>query len=331
MSKNSGSKQLKPSRRQIRESLDQRELEPSRIPFMRFRKVAGGVSLLLVLLSIGLLVSKSLNFGLDFTGGTLVELESSQAVNLAEVRSALGKEGFIDAVVQHFGNEREILVRVSGSSPDLGAKVSNALASGNFTVKRVEFVGPKVGDELSQQGTLGLLMALAVVMVYVALRFQLKFSVGAVVALVHDVIIVLGVFALTQATFDLTVLAALLAVIGYSLNDTIVVSDRVRENFRAIRGASPSEVIDHSLNQTLGRTLVTSLTTLLVLVALYLFGGEAMRGFALALIIGVVIGTWSSIYVAANILMLMQVKSEDLIQRIRAADEDIDYSKYLDD
>ncbi|MDX1452078.1 MAG: protein translocase subunit SecF [Oleiphilaceae bacterium] len=289
------------------------------IDFMGKRKVAGAISILLLLASIASLAVQGLALGLDFTGGTLVEVEYQEAPNVEDVRQQLVAAGYDKLVVQKFGSDTAILVRLSqGFSDTVGNEVTEVLAStgAGVELKRAEFVGAQVGEELREQGGLGLLLALALVMVYVALRFQFKFSIGAVAALIHDVIIVLGIFSILGWDFDLTVLAALLAVIGYSLNDTIVVSDRIRENFRKLRKSEPLEVINISLTQTLSRTLVTSATTLLVLVALYLVGGEMINGFAKALLIGVLVGTYSSIYVASNVLMLMGITKEDLIVEV---------------
>lgn len=290
------------------------------IGFMRWRKLALLFSAVLVLGSIASLATRQLAMGLDFTGGTQIEVYYDTAIPLDDIRATLDDTGFDGATVVHFGSERDILVRLSQSfSDEAGAELVDTLreASGSgVTLRRIEFVGPQVGEELREQGGLALLMALGVVMLYVAVRFQYKFSVGAVVALAHDVIITLGVFSMLQLDFDLTVLAALLAVIGYSLNDTIVVSDRIRENFRKLRTGDSQRVIDISLTETLARTLVTSFTTIMVLLALYLFGGEMIHNFAAALLLGVVIGTYSSIYVAANILMLMNISREDLVLHV---------------
>lgn len=286
------------------------------INFMGKRKIAAFFSIALIVASIASLSIKGLALGLDFTGGTLVEVEYEVAPDLEEVRALLTNDGYEKLVVQNFGSQTAVLVRLSESFNDkIGAQVAESLSSSGetLTLKRAEFVGAQVGEELREQGGLGLLLALGIVMLYVALRFQLKFSVGAVGALIHDVIIVVGCFSIFNWDFDLTVLAALLAVIGYSLNDTIVVSDRIRENFRLLRKSEPLDVINISLTQTLSRTLVTSLTTLLVLVALYLVGGEMINGFAKALLIGVVIGTYSSVYVASNVLLAMGITKEDLI------------------
>ncbi|MDI3323834.1 protein translocase subunit SecF [Pontibacterium granulatum] len=285
--------------------------------FMGLRKVATVFSAVLLLISIGSLAVNGLKMGLDFTGGSLVEVGYEQPADLNRVRGQLEAAGYDDAVVQTFGSPTDILIRLGQDhDPKLGDKVVAALQEGEtqeLTLRRNEFVGAQVGEELREQGGLGMLLALFMIMVYVAFRFQFKFSVGAVSALAHDVLIVLGFFSVFQLDFDLTVLAAVLAVIGYSLNDTIVVSDRIRENFRKVRKGSTIEIMNISLSQTLGRTLVTSLTTLLVLVALAVFGGEMIHGFAVALLVGVLIGTYSSIYVAANVLIMMNLTKEDLM------------------
>jgi preprotein translocase subunit SecF len=283
---------------------------------MGISRIATVFSLLLIVTSLASLTVQGLALGLDFTGGTLVEVEYQEAPELPEVRELLARSGFEKVVVQTFGAETSVLVRLSEAFDDgIGARVADSLSSegARLTLKRAEFVGAQVGEELREQGGLGLLLALLTIMVYVAFRFQVKFSIAAVAALVHDVIIVIGIFSLLRWDFDLTVLAALLAVIGYSLNDTIVVFDRIRENFRKVRKATPVEVINSSLNETLSRTLATSFTTLLVLIALYLVGGEMINGFAKALLIGVVIGTYSSIYVASNLLLILGITKEDLM------------------
>ena len=305
----------------------------NKVPFMKFRKIAGMGSIVLLVVAISSLALQSLNWGLDFTGGTLVEVSYPESVNPEQIRLDLDAAGWNGHVVQYFGSDRDILVRMPPQK-DLSDK-DNArlgdslfaslveLSIGDVELRRSEFVGPAVGEELANQGGLGLLAALGMVLLYVSFRFQLKFALGAVVALFHDVLFTLGIFSLIRWEFDLTVLAALLAAIGYSLNDTIVVSDRIRENFRSARRGKPVDVIDESLNQTLGRTLITSATTLLVLTALLLLGGELIRGFAIALIIGVVIGTYSSIYVAANVLLLMNLSREDLMVPVKeGADQD---------
>jgi preprotein translocase subunit SecF len=291
--------------------------------FMKLRNVAMMFSAVLLIISIASLATKGLSLGLDFTGGTLLEVAYQQPADIQSIRSQLENSGFEDSTVQNFGSETEVLIRMSEAFRDtLGAEVLEVLRNGTVSngdtantveLRRSEFVGSQVGEELRDQGGLALLMALFVVMLYVAFRFQFKFSVGAVFALFHDVVIILGLFSLFQWDFDLTVFAALLAVIGYSLNDTIVVADRIRENFRILRKGDSIEVINVSLNQTLGRTIMTSLTTALVLLALMFLGGELIHNFALGLFIGVIVGTYSSIYVAANILILMNISREDLI------------------
>jgi preprotein translocase subunit SecF len=318
------------------ETTAQKAPENTGIAFMAFRKIAMGFSALLLLISIGSLAINGLKYGLDFTGGTQIEVEYQTSADLSKIRGQLSEAGFGGAIVVHFGADTEVLIRLQGSeseqpkqrageeeSNSLSDQILNVLESNgdDVEIKRVEFVGPQVGEELKEDGGLGMIFALLVVMGYVAFRFQYKFSVGAVVALIHDVVIVLGIFSLLGLEFDLTVLAAILAVIGYSLNDTIVVADRIRENFRRVRQATPMEIIDISLNETLGRTLVTSITTLLVLIALFTVGGELIHGFSIALIIGVLIGTYSSIYVAANILMLMNITTQDLMEPVKEGAE----------
>ena len=300
----------------------------SKFDFMGRRKAATIMSGLLILASVFSLSFSGLNLGLDFTGGSLVEVGSSKELVPEEVRRYLTEEGFSNGTVQTFGSNTELLIRmppqpssavdeaaIAQSQAQLGDDIFQALLAQypEMVLRQSNYVGPAVGDELANDGGLALLTALIVVLFYILLRFTKQFSVGAVVALAHDVIIVLGFFSLFQWTFDLTVLAALLAVIGYSLNDTIVVSDRIRENFRKVRRSSPVDIINTSLNQTLGRTLVTSMTTLFVLLALLFAGGEVIRGFASALSIGVLVGTYSSIYVAANVLLMMNISREDLL------------------
>ncbi|MBT4492157.1 MAG: protein translocase subunit SecF [Gammaproteobacteria bacterium] len=294
----------------------------TKFDFMHYRKMAGGASIVLVLASLISLAINQVEWGLDFTGGTIVEVAYENATSPVAIRSQLTQAGYEGHVVQFFGSDRDILVRIppqknldTKANAKLGEAVIETLKAASdqgIELRRSEFVGPAVGEELTNQGGIGLMTALGVVLLYVAFRFQMKFAIGAVVALFHDVVITLGIFSVTRWNFDLTVLAALLAVIGYSLNDTIVVSDRIRENFRRIRRSKPIEVINTSLNQTLGRTLVTSFTTLLVLVTLLLLGGELIRGFSLGLIIGVIVGTYSSIYVASNVLVALGISQEDL-------------------
>lgn len=285
--------------------------------FMALRWPAAVFSLVLLAISVGSLATKELQWGLDFTGGTLVEVAYSDSADLTEIRSTLDSRGYSGALVVSFGTDRDVLIRLPvGTSDEQGAALLGILqseSSDTVELRRIEFVGPQVGEELREQGGLAMLLALWLVMVYIAFRFQFKFALGAVGALAHDVIIVLGFFSIMGLEFDLTVLAAILAVIGYSLNDTIVVSDRIRENFRKLRRVESVEVINQSLSETLGRTLVTSLTTLLVLISLALVGGEMINGFAIALLVGVVVGTYSSIYVAANLLLTLGVSKDDLM------------------
>ena len=288
--------------------------------FMGKRKLAIVFSLLLIAASIGSLAVRGLNFGLDFTGGTLIEVGYEQAVDLQQVRSALDKAGFGDAVVQHFGTAKDVLVRLAPregeASEALGDQILLALkttSDSEIKMRRQEFVGPQVGDELRDDGGLAMLIALAFILVYVMARFEYRFAVGAIAALVHDVLIVMGLFALFQWDFDLTVLAAVLAVIGYSLNDTIVVFDRIRENFRKMRKDASVVVINTSLNQTLSRTLMTSITTLMVVLAMFFLGGELIHSFSLALIIGILVGTYSSIYVASTAALALKITSASLM------------------
>ncbi|TDF79437.1 protein translocase subunit SecF [Pseudomonas sp. H9] len=292
------------------------------INFMGVRNVAFGVTLLLTVLALFSWFYKGLNFGLDFTGGTLIELTYERPANLGEVREELVKAGFQDAVVQSFGATTDLLVRMPGDDPLLGNRVAEALkkVSGDnpAVVKRVEFVGPQVGEELRDQGGLGMLLALGGIMIYLAFRFQWKFALGAILSLVHDVVVTMGILSFFQITFDLTVLAAVLAIIGYSLNDTIVVFDRVRENFRVLRKASLIENINISTTQTLLRTVATSVSTLLAIAALLFFGGDNLWGFSLALFIGVMAGTYSSIYIANVVLIWLNLSSEDLIPPAKA-------------
>jgi preprotein translocase subunit SecF len=288
--------------------------------FMGQRRAAMAISALLLLVSVASLAVRGLQLGIDFTGGTLIEVGYQEPANIDAVRQTLSDGGFADAVTQHFGTSRDVLVRVApregASQAQVGNEVLLVLRSADAAevdLRRVEFVGPQVGEELTEDGGLAMLIALGAIFIYVMFRFEWKFSAGAVAALFHDVLITLGVFSLFGLEFDLTVLAAVLAVIGYSLNDTIVVFDRIRENFRRMRRATSIEIINTSLNQTLSRTLMTSLTTLLVLTALFMVGGELIHGFAIALIVGVVVGTYSSMYVASATTLSLGISQADLM------------------
>lgn len=289
------------------------------IDFFSQRRIATILSLVLVLVSLGSLATRQLNLGIDFTGGVLLEVGYPTDADLATIRSDLGTAGYADAQVQNFGAARDVLIRIPPreniDAEGVGEELLGVLRTGGEQVdlRRVEFVGPQVGQELTERGGLAVLFALLMILLYVMFRFQWKFAVGSVAALAHDVIIILGIFSVFQLPFDLTILAAALAVIGYSLNDTIVVFDRIRENFRRIRTSDAQAVMNTSVNQMLGRTVITSLTTLLVLIALFLFGGETLKGFSSALIIGVVVGTYSSIYVAGNTALALKVSTVDLL------------------
>jgi preprotein translocase subunit SecF len=290
------------------------------IDFLRHRKAAAALSGVLLLVAIVSLAFQQLEFGIDFTGGTLVEVGYATATPVESVRAPLAAAGFGDAQVQHFGTARDVLIRIPphedltrAELSDQAFRVLESASDEEVTLRRVEFVGPQVGEELTEQGGLAMLIALGAILLYVSVRFEYRFALGAVAALVHDVIVVLGFFSVTRMEFDLTVLAAVLAVIGYSLNDTIVVFDRVRENFRKMRKGTPLEVMNRSLNQTLARTLMTSLTTLLVVLALFFLGGELIHGFAAALLVGVIIGTYSTIFVGAPIALALGVSKADLM------------------
>jgi preprotein translocase subunit SecF len=287
---------------------------------MSKRKLAMIFSSILIIISLGSIVTKGLNLGIDFTGGYLIEAGYQDDVDLETVRNELASAEFADAVVQNFGSSKDIIVRIAPradiNKATIGDNILEILKTTSdkeVSMRRVEFVGPQVGDELRDDGGIALLVALGGILIYVSLRFQLKSAVGAILALIHDVIITVGAFSVTQLEFDLTILAAVLAVIGYSLNDTVVVLDRIRENFRNVRKTTSEEILNISINQTLARTLVTSLTTLLVLVALFFFGGEIIHGFSIALIIGVIIGTYSSIYIASNTLMVLNIHKQDFL------------------
>ncbi len=328
-------------------------IKDTSIDFLGKRRVAMVISLIVIAVSIGSLVARGLNFGIDFTGGTLVEVGYEQAVEVQSVRADLAEGGFGDAIVQHFGTSRDVLIRlpVTAAREEIkAAELSNAVmqalrapvgeilaeqgGEGSqqcsrdgavqdcvVQMRRVEFVGPQVGDELKEQGGLAMLYALIGILIYVTFRFEWRFAVGSVVALVHDVLITVGVFSLLQLDVSLAVLAAVLAVIGYSLNDTIVVFDRIRENFRKLRKAEPVSIMNQSINETLPRTLLTSITTLFVVLALLFLGGEVIRGFAIALLVGILVGTYSSIFVASPTVLALGVSRDDLMPVVKEGAE----------
>ena len=288
------------------------------INFMGKRKIAMIISAVLILLSLGSLVFKGLNLGVDFTGGTVIEVGYPGNANILEIRESLKKEGF-DAAVQPFGTAQDVLIRLPEQTGVDRAEVSDNVLktlraeTPGVELRRVEFVGPQIGDELRDQGGIAMLLALGGILIYIALRFEFRFSLGSIIALLHDVVLTVGFFSITGIEFDLTILAAVLAIIGYSLNDTIVVFDRIRENFLKLRKADTEESVDISINETLSRTLVTSFTTLLVLISLFVFGGEIIHGFSIAMIVGILVGTYSSIYVASSSLLMMGVTREALL------------------
>jgi preprotein translocase subunit SecF len=298
------------------------------IDFMGRRKIAVICSILIVLASISSLAIRGLNLGVDFTGGMLIEVGYTQAADLSAIRGKLASEGFGDAQVQNFGSTTDVLIRIlprpEVETAELSEQILDVLqlSDAEVDLRRVEFVGPQVGDELTERGGTAMIFAILMILAYIMFRFQWKFAVGSVAALVHDVIIVLGVFSVLQLPFDLSVLAAVLAVIGYSLNDTIVVFDRIRENFRMIRRGAAADIMNSSINQMLGRTIITSLTTLLVVLSLFFLGGEAVRGFASALIVGIFVGTYSSIYTASTAALALDVNQSDLLEQTH--DEELD-------
>ncbi len=307
--------------------------------FMGKRKVALAFSFILIVASITSLAIKGLNFGLDFTGGTLIEVGYKQSADLIKIRNRLEASGFGDAVVQNFGSSKDVLIRLAPrentSSQSLGDKILSVLKEDDASVimRRQEFVGPQVGDELRDDGGLAMLIALGFILVYVMARFEYRFALGSIAALIHDVIITMGVFSYFQLDFDLTVLAAVLAVIGYSLNDTIVVFDRIRENFRLMRKKEPGEIVNASLNQTLSRTMMTSVTTLIVVLAMFFWGGELIHGFSIALIIGIMVGTYSSIYVASSMVITLNITAESMMPVKKEGEDQIDHFKegqYID-
>ncbi|MBT5484631.1 protein translocase subunit SecF [Gammaproteobacteria bacterium] len=303
------------------------------INFMGLRKASMAFSGILLLISLGSFIVNGMHMGLDFTGGTQIQVSYSETPDLEEIRASISDAGYQNFEVMNFRTDDDVQIRIQETGSADADRVEAAQASDRIvellqsrTTAEIEtlgsgFIGSQVGEELREQGGLGMLVALIMIMIYISLRFQFKFSVGAVAALAHDVIITLGFFSLMQIDFDLTVLAALMAVIGYSLNDTIVVSDRIRENFRLLRKTDPVELINISITQTFSRTIITSLTTLLVLLALFLLGGEMIKGFSIALIVGVLIGTYSSVYVAANVLLMMHLTKEDLMPPVKEGEE----------
>ena len=304
--------------------------EQTNFNFMGKRKIAALFSLILIVIAIASLVTQSLNFGIDFTGGTMIEVAYQEETDLNQIRNTLEQAGFENAIVQNFGSIHDVLIRLPVIESENMAELSNQVVatlqaehSTPIDVRRAEFVGPQVGEELTEQGGLAMLYALIGILIYVSLRFEYRFAIGSVVALVHDVLITLGVFSLFQLEFDLTVLAAILAIIGYSLNDTIVVFDRIRETFLKVRKGSSEEIVNRALNDTLSRTLMTSITTLLVVISLFLFGGEVIHAFAIALILGIVVGTYSSIYIASNTVLAMGVSKADLMPVEKDNDQDI--------
>ncbi len=300
------------------------------VDFIGKRKIALTISALMILISLGMLAAKGLNFGIDFTGGTLVEVKFDKAPSIADVRSSISPKGFGNAVIQQFGTPEEILIRVQNKDGEESSTISTAILDGlsekfsadAIEMRRVEFVGPQVGEELTQAGIMAVLIAMLAILVYVTFRFEFRFALGADAALLHDITIVLGLFAITGKEFNLPVIAALLTVIGYSLNDTIVVFDRIRENFAANRKRkTPTDevsIVNGSINQTLARTLMTSFTTLLVVFALFFLGGEVIHDFAFALIAGILVGTYSSIYVASPVMMSLAGRFKADEDEIRA-------------
>jgi preprotein translocase subunit SecF len=291
------------------------------INFMSYQKPAVAISLILIVTSFFMVSSKGLNFGIDFTGGIIIEAEFEQESNLQDIRDLLDANEFQNALVQNFGSPNDVLIRLEPQENMDGGAVRDQILSlltsidSSAELLRIEFVGPQVGQDLTEQGSLAMLFALIMIFIYVTFRFKWKFALGALTALVHDVIILIGFFALFQRNFDLTILAAVLATIGYSLNDTIVVYDRIRENFRVMRGEAPLAITNQSITQMLGRTIITSGTTLLVLLALFFLGGETVSGFALALIVGIFVGTYSSIFIACALVLSLRISNEDFMER----------------
>lgn len=298
------------------------------IDFIGNRKIAMTFSAILMVIAIGSLFTRGLHMGIDFTGGTLIEVGYQQAADLTAIRKTLSESGFENATVQNFGTTKDVLIRLKlqegVSSADLSAKVIETINKNTTTpgkLRRVEFVGPQVGDDLAQDGFLALLYSTIAILIYVALRFEWKFSVGAIIATFHDVIVTLGVFSVFGLEFDLTVLAAILALIGYSLNDTIVIYDRIRENFRNMRKTATEEIMNIAINDTLSRTIMISMTVFLVLLSLFFLGGEVIHNFSIALLFGVVFGTYSSIFIASPAAMLLGISAEDLIVPVKEGAE----------
>ena len=291
------------------------------INFMSYQKPAVAISLILIVTSFFMVFSRGLNFGIDFTGGIIIEAEFEQESNLQDIRDLLDANEFQNALVQNFGSPTDVLIRLEPQENMDGGAVRDQILSlltsidSSAELLRIEFVGPQVGQDLTEQGSLAMLFALIMIFIYVTFRFKWKFAIGALTALVHDVIILIGFFALFQRNFDLTILAAVLATIGYSLNDTIVVYDRIRENFRVMRGEAPLAITNQSITQMLGRTIITSGTTLIVLLALFFLGGETVSGFALALIVGIFVGTYSSIFIACTLILSLRISNEDFMER----------------
>ena len=294
--------------------------------FMKWHKKAVYVSSLLILISLISIFTKGLNYGVDFNGGTLIEISFEKKAPIEDIRNYLKDNNYEKSSVQYYGSGTNILIRMPNIISTTEATLSNTLleelnSKFSFTLKRVEYVGAQVGEELRDQGILAALIALALIMIYITLRFEYRFSIGAILALLHDIFLIIGIFSITQIEFNLSVFAAILAVIGYSLNDTIVVFDRIRENFKSAiaENINTESLTNESINQTLSRTLITSLTTLLVLISLITLGGEILFGFAFALIAGVIIGTYSSIYIASSTLLMMNISVKDVVIEV---DED---------
>lgn len=302
-------------------------IRETHIDFLSKGRIALIASVVVLVVCLATLLIRGLNLGLDFTGGTVIEVGYPSPIPIPTVREALGEAGFSDAQAQHFGTASDVLIRLApregANSADISNQVLTALKAaeggGQAEMRRVEFVGPQVGQELIEDGGLAMLYALIGILIYVTLRFEWRFAVGTIAATVHDVLFTIGIFTLFQIEFDLTVLAAVLAVIGYSVNDTVVVLDRIRENFRKIRKGTSQEVINTSINQTLARTVTTSFTTLIAVVILYLFGGPMIQNFALALIVGIFVGTYSSIYIASSSALMLGVSREDLLPKAKEA------------